>query len=57
MLRGLLEAAPYSGALCARLRTSGPHGGRRALRSGKYSAYLLEDDSYKVLARADFTVR
>ncbi len=27
------------------------------LRSGKYSAYLLEDDSYKVLARADFTVR
>ena len=31
--------------------------GRWPLRPGKYSAYLLEDDSYNALARADFTVR
>jgi hypothetical protein len=31
--------------------------GRWPLPSGKYSAYLLGDDSYKALARADFTVR
>jgi hypothetical protein len=30
--------------------------GRWPLRPWKYSAYLLEDDSYNALARADFTV-
>ena len=30
--------------------------GRWPLRPGKYSAYLLEDDGYNVLARTDFTV-
>ena len=26
------------------------------LRTGRYTVYLLEDDSYDILARADFSV-